>query len=304
MTSVRPDRGKLLYLPSGRIYADPTADLSSSNNRVVHVCYSVEDTGPGLSSQEMNVLFERFKQVSPKTHTQYGGSGLGLFISRELAERHGGEIGLASVVGQGSTFAFYVKCVVSEQEMAIVDTSHSSTTRLKRIPTMSSTTASTSRDSGPLSTRRPSLHKNKTTSILIVEDNIVNQKILDRQLTQLGYQTQIAGNGAEALAVLKESTWWCEPLKGAFDLSIILCDLEMPLMNGMECVRTIREWQQDELLYPDIPVVALTGNARVEQIRAAKEAGFDNVVSKPYSMQNLVSLIEWMTFKEQEGGPS
>lgn len=303
MTHERPKNGDLIYLPSGKKYADHTAGLVSENIRVVYIYYSVEDTGPGLSSQEMNVLFERFKQASPKTHTQYGGSGLGLFISRELAERHGGEIGLASAVGRGSTFAFYVKCLLSEQRSAIIDPSHSSTPMPKRTSTILSTTVPTSSDPGRSSTRKASLQKDTVTDILIVEDNVVNQKILDRQLRRLGYQTRIAGNGVEALAILKESTWWHKPMKGAFDLSIVLCDLEMPIMDGTTCVRTIREWQQHDLLSSDVPVIALTGNARAEQTRAAKEAGFDDVVSKPYSMQNLISLIEKMTFKEQESKP-
>lgn len=293
----KPRGGQLRYLPSGKKYADPTTGLSSGAGQAVYVFYSVEDTGPGLSIQEMNVLFERFKQVSPKTHTQYGGSGLGLFISRELAERHGGEIGLASVVNQGSTFAFYVKCLISEQERLEIDPANNILSTPRRKLTMkgkdiASPSASERRKSQDLH-----LFRNSTT-ILIVEDNVVNQKILDRQLKKLGFQTKIASHGEEALSVLKESTWWHEPTVECFNLSIVLCDLEMPVMDGLTCVRTIREWQQHKLLESDIPVVALTGNARMEQIRAAKEAGFDDVVSKPYSMQALVSLIERMTSKD------
>jgi PAS domain S-box-containing protein len=74
----------------------------------VYIQFAVEDTGPGLTAEEKKILFNRFAQASPKTHVQYGGSGLGLFISRELTELQGGEIGVASEAGHGSTFAFYV----------------------------------------------------------------------------------------------------------------------------------------------------------------------------------------------------
>lgn len=72
--------------------------------------FAVRDTGRGLTEQEKKLLFQRFSQASPRTHVQYGGSGLGLFISRELTELQGGEIGVSSESGKGSTFAFYVKC--------------------------------------------------------------------------------------------------------------------------------------------------------------------------------------------------
>lgn len=72
--------------------------------------FAVQDTGRGLTEEEKKLLFQRFSQASPRTHVQYGGSGLGLFISRELTELQGGEIGVSSEAGKGSTFAFYVKC--------------------------------------------------------------------------------------------------------------------------------------------------------------------------------------------------
>lgn len=297
-SSTKPIEQNLRYLSSGKKYADPTAEKSLAKDKVVYVQYSVQDTGPGLTSREMDVLFARFKQVSPKTHTQYGGSGLGLFISRELAERHGGEIGLTSVINQGSTFVFHVKCLLSDQETILTKPNNAFSSTQSSNETLVNATNGVTVDETEERLPRDVTSTRNGTTILIVEDNIVNQKILNRQLQKLGYQTRTANHGGEALSILKESTWWHQKNVDSLNISIVLCDLEMPVMDGMTCVREIRQWQRNKLLVPNVPVVALTGNARNEQIAAAKDAGFDNVLSKPYAMQALVSMIERMTLEK------
>jgi len=87
--------------------ADVFADSDAGER--VYLQFSVRDTGPGMSEQEISKLFQRFAQASPRTYKRYGGTGLGLFISRELAELHGGQIGLHSTPGEGSTFTFYIQ---------------------------------------------------------------------------------------------------------------------------------------------------------------------------------------------------
>ena len=89
---------------------DQTCGPDWGNGEEIFLEFAVQDTGRGLSPEEKKLLFQRFSQASPRTHVQYGGSGLGLFISRELTELQGGEIGVSSEAGKGSTFAFYVKC--------------------------------------------------------------------------------------------------------------------------------------------------------------------------------------------------
>ena len=89
---------------------DQTVGPDWGEGEEIYLEFAVQDTGRGLSPEELGVLFQRFQQASPRTHVQYGGSGLGLFISRELTELQGGEIGVSSESGRGSTFAFYVKC--------------------------------------------------------------------------------------------------------------------------------------------------------------------------------------------------
>jgi hypothetical protein len=94
---------------------DQTFGPDWGNEEEIFLEFAVQDTGRGLSPEELKVLFQRFQQASPRTHVQYGGSGLGLFISRELTELQGGEIGVSSESGKGSTFAFYVRCRRSKQ---------------------------------------------------------------------------------------------------------------------------------------------------------------------------------------------
>lgn len=225
----------------------------------VFVYFSVEDTGPGLTAEEMKTLFGRFKQANPRTHAQYGGSGLGLFISRELTELQGGEIGLASEPGKGSTFAFYVAA--------------------KRLGSKSNTPSLRSGEFALLPTAEPD-SPGAGITILVVEDNAINQAVLARQLRRAGFGVATADNGEQAL----------ERLQSPNDVALVLCDLEMPVMDGLTCVRRVVELR-DEGKMARVPMVAITGNARAEQVKVAREAGFDDVVCKPYSFTKLVPLI-------------
>jgi signal transduction histidine kinase len=112
------------YFPTNKARADVTAGEDWGSGEILYLRFEVRDTGCGLNESEKKNLFTRFSQASPRTHVQYGGSGLGLFISRQLTELQGGEIGVASEAGKGSTFAFYLKSRRSEAQ-------HSATLQLK-----------------------------------------------------------------------------------------------------------------------------------------------------------------------------
>jgi hypothetical protein len=101
---------RVSFFPSRSKRLDQTLGPDWGDGQEIYLEFAVQDTGRGLNAAEMKLLFQRFSQASPRTHVQYGGSGLGLFISRELTELQGGEIGVSSEAGKGSTFAFYVKC--------------------------------------------------------------------------------------------------------------------------------------------------------------------------------------------------
>jgi CheY-like chemotaxis protein len=124
--------------------------------------------------------------------------------------------------------------------------------------------------------------------VLIVEDNIVNQKVLAKQLTKSGCVTSTADNGIYALEHLKKTNL-CTP--GGIPLSIILMDWEMPEMNGLECARHIRKMQVEGTLQVQVPIIAVTANVRGEQIATAKESGMDDVVSKPFRIPELLTKM-------------
>jgi CheY-like chemotaxis protein len=185
------------------------------NEDELDLTFEVEDTGKGISEDEMGKLFNRFMQANPKTHVQYGGSGLGLFISRELVELHGGMIGAKSRPGQGSTFAFYLKVRTAQLgdiaavQKANVDSDREQVYFRRSTPTRSQNQiqirpkrASSSKIEPGLARRRGAL------SLLLVEDNVVNQQVLSRQLRRSGYTVQIANHGGEALEFLKSTKYW------------------------------------------------------------------------------------------------
>lgn len=262
--------------------------------QTVFVYYSIDDTGPGLTKHETETLFGRFRQASPRTHAQYGGSGLGLFISRELAELHGGEIGLKSEPGVGSTFAFYVQGYLPLQATSPASPRPLSSLSPKIHPATLSA-ASQSRDPTIDPTDRTTTpDDNSALTVLIVEDNVINQNVLNRQLKRAGFKTTTADHGQEALARLRDSNLRKDRSDTPSDVpsvSVVLCDLEMPVMDGMTCVKRVREMEGQGLL-AHVPMVAVTGNARYEQVQAARDAGFDDVVCKPYSIAKLVPLIK------------
>jgi len=263
-----------------------SAGADWGDGEVIFIRFDVRDTGRGLTEEESKLLFLRFSQASPRTHVQYGGSGLGLFICRHLTELQGGEIGMASEAGVGSTFAFYVRA-----------------TRSKGPPEDHQT--SISKEISGVSTNRSAINelgkqvtKIGTKYILLVEDNLVNQRVLQKQLKNLGCVVQVANHGQEALDRLVESTWSCSDNVGAdgkkSHLSVVLMDQEMPVMDGLTAIKRIRAMEAAGELYGHIPVIAVTANARSEQIQTAMDAGmvcisFFLVMSmSEYNYANLV----------------
>lgn len=142
--------------------------------------------------------------------------------------------------------------------------------------------------------------------VLIVEDNIVNQKVLSKQLRSSGCTVTVANHGQEALDILARSTFYVDHhnslLRTGLQLDIVLMDLEMPVMDGLTAVRKIREWQTEGKLVRHVPVIAVTANARSEQIAVAKEAGMDSVVTKPFRIPELLPEMERQVSKIRGGG--
>ena len=129
----------------------------------------------------------------------------------------------------------------------------------------------------------------KNLDILVVEDNLINQKVLVAQLRKVGCTVSVANDGIEALAFLETTHFRRANGRG---LSIILMDLEMPNMDGLTCVREIRKMEEEDRISKRVPVIAVTANVRDEQVSSAKRSGMDDVVSKPFRIPELLKKIE------------
>ncbi|KAH6878716.1 hypothetical protein BKA58DRAFT_355050 [Alternaria rosae] len=305
------DHPTVSYFPMRAKRTDQTCGPDWGDGEEIYLEFAVRDTGRGLTPEEKKLLFQRFSQASPRTHVQYGGSGLGLFISRELTELQGGEIGVSSEAGKGSTFAFYVKCRRSSEPQEALEV----------LPTPSmSRKVSNAKDKGKRELPAPSKiatkikdfatmpakdsvaskakPKRRELKVLIVEDNLVNQKVLQRQLHNHGIQTTVANHGGEALEALKASTFWAEPQQSPLaEISVVLMDKEMPVMDGLQCTSQIRSLEQQGKLKRHVPIIAVTANARSEQIATLLAAGMDDVVSKPFRIGELIPKIEELASK-------
>ncbi|KAG6008768.1 hypothetical protein E4U21_003966 [Claviceps maximensis] len=310
----------VLYFDTNESQRNASMDINDKNEwgtgELINIHCSVEDTGPGLAEEEMKLLFQRFQQATPRTHVQYGGSGLGLFISRILTEMQGGQIGVSSKRGIGSKFNFYIQC----RRCVDPPSNSGNLSSVKLGGKNSSTTTIVGTADASNGVKSASSSRRTLFDVLIVEDNIVNQKVLQRQLQQSGNNTFVANHGFEALQTLQTSRFWAGQEQNGTDISVILMDLEMPVMDGITCARKIRELEREGTIVAHIPIIAVTAYARPEQIESAKAAGIvrfnslsdlmiislliqaiqDDVISKPFRVTELLPKIEELVVKYDE----
>ena len=221
------------------------------NKAQVMLVFAVEDSGIGISSDALENLFQRFNQVHHGISNDYGGTGLGLEISQSLAQLMGGHIEVTSAKGVGSCFNLHLQAPLAQAPLP-------NKPRKVFQP-----------DPPPKSER---LYR-----ILVVEDNEVNRKFVDILLKRMGYLTYFAENGQVAISRLQ---------KQSFDL--VLMDLHMPVMNGIEATRAIRA-----LAHPaaKIPIIALTADVMNDAHEEALAAGVNDFVTKPVHMGRLQDMI-------------
>ncbi|KAF1996214.1 hypothetical protein P154DRAFT_566231 [Amniculicola lignicola CBS 123094] len=284
------------FIPQRTARNDACSGPEWGTGEEVYLQFDVIDTGKGLTAEEMKQLFLRFSQASAKTYSQYGGSGLGLFISRELTELHGGQIGVYSIAGQGAKFAFYIKArrhaLENDDSRGIppIEADPSA----EKVKHGASASLAYSEASALNHHQLPSdLH------ILLVEDNLINQKVTANQLRNIGCTVHVANHGVECLKFLETSAFYCNPSERENStlnaqktpLSVILLDQEMPVMGGLTCVKRIREMQKLGNLGGHVPVIGCTGNARREQVAKCLTAGMDDVITKPFRIKELMAAI-------------
>jgi signal transduction histidine kinase/CheY-like chemotaxis protein/ligand-binding sensor domain-containing protein len=224
--------------------------------------FSVTDTGIGIPAEKLETLFTPFFQVDASTTRRFGGTGLGLSIAKQLAEAMGGKIGVESQEGKGSTFWFTARFTVRTDDEA-------------RAPEMDSLTPEQESDERQVDAK-----------VLVVEDNVVNQKLAQMLLENMGYQVSISSNGREAIEALEAST---------FDL--VLMDVQMPVMDGLEATRRIRH-DSSKVRNPQVPIVAMTAFAMKYDREKCFEAGMDDYLAKPVQPDTLrQTLARWIRQK-------
>jgi len=215
--------------------------------------FAVSDTGIGIPADRIGRLFQAFTQAETSTTRLYGGTGLGLVISRRLAELHGGRMWVTSEPGRGSCFFFTIAVGRAETE-----------------------TASSRETAGP-ATFDATFALRHPARILLAEDNSVNQRVATRTLQKLGYSPAVVGHGEEALILLRHQP---------FD--VVLMDIEMPVMNGLDATRALRA----ELPADRQPVVvALTAHVISHDRERYTGAGMDDFLAKPLRLEALMDLL-------------
>ena len=235
-SKTRPSQGaaSVHYIPPGNLALDEAQKLPLvPEEEKVYLMFKVTDTGQGMTDEEMANLFQRFAQANSKTHVKYGGSGLGLFISRQLTEMQNGAIGVASRPGHGSTFEFYIEAHVPNAEAlrearaaadAVEQFMKSSRSRTRPNPSRKGPET----DAAGVEAAPVEVAAARVQGVLIVEDNLINQQIARRGLLELGYTVEVANHGLEALDKIQRSA----RAGGQFPLDLVLMDIEMPIQDG------------------------------------------------------------------------
>jgi CheY-like chemotaxis protein/HPt (histidine-containing phosphotransfer) domain-containing protein len=227
--------------------------------------FTVRDTGIGISPEQQQKLFQKFAQADASTTRRYGGTGLGLAIAKDLTELMGGEIGVNSELGVGSEFWFTVRLI---KVTHCACSAHPDFVPVTAVASVSATLP---------------MVRRKGARILVVEDNVVNQEVALGILRNLGLHADAVGDGAEAVALLKTVPY-----------DLVLMDMQMPEMDGLEATRIIRN-PQSAVLNHRVPVIAMTANAMRGDRERCLEAGMNAYVSKPVSPHALAEALNaWL----------
>ncbi|WP_020585720.1 cache domain-containing protein [Desulfobacter curvatus] len=223
--------------------------------------FSVQDTGIGMSVEQQKKLFRPFTQADGSTTRQYGGTGLGLMISKKIVQLMDGKIWVESVKDVGSTFSFTVRLGKQVEHSDKIDSSAAINER----------------------TVSQALAKIRGSRILLVEDNEINQELATELLTHNDILVETANDGLEALNMLADQN---------FDG--VLMDCQMPVMDGYEATRKIREQKK----FKDLPVIAMTANAMVGDREKALDAGMNDHIAKPIDPDEMYkTMAKWISAK-------
>jgi CheY-like chemotaxis protein len=228
--------------------------------------FSVRDSGIGIPLDKQSLLFQPFSQADSSTTREYGGTGLGLSIVRRLAEMMDGEVGVESEPGQGARFWFRIRA----ERLAAGDERRA----VERAPVVSEQESASTKDK---------------MRILVADDNLVNLKVAQAMLRKMGIEVDTAADGVAAT----------QAATAAERPDLVLMDVQMPLMDGLEATRRIRVWERAGS-HAHLPIVALTAGAFTEDFERCIAAGMDDFLAKPINHDHLQQLLgKWLGSKRR-----
>jgi PAS domain S-box-containing protein len=266
-------------------YVKVNVNLLTRDEDQLTVRFEVADSGIGLAEASRKRLFKPFSQADGSTTRKYGGTGLGLSICKHLVELMGGEIGVESQLGTGSTFWFKLPLLVSDSKEIFEEesSSDSSMAELKRSADIYPVASSLV---NRFKTYEPSFDENlfggsarNGSSILLAEDNQVLQELTVRQLHRLGVNVDVVGNGREAVSAVTKNNY-----------DLILMDCQMPEMDGFEATQEIRRAESRN--GRKNLIVALTASAMASDREHCLECGMDDYLAKPVRLRQLIEVID------------
>jgi CheY-like chemotaxis protein len=223
----------------------------------------VKDSGIGIPPEKMDSIFDKFNQVDGTSTKRHEGTGLGLAISKQLVEKMNGDISVSSVLGEGSTFSFRLPLPVSSDVIA-------SPAITEQNPEIAHKPRSASQEASQ-------------SKILVVEDSLVNQEVVKDFLEAIDCQIVIATNGQEAINFTESQEY-----------DLILMDCQMPIVDGFEATRRIRE-REKEKQCGRTPIIALTANAYESDRKKCLDVGMDDFLSKPFAPVDFEKTVtKWL----------
>ncbi len=270
------------FTDKGTVSLDVEAPEQSAEE--ITVRFAVSDTGCGIAPDRQDAVFQAFTQADGSSTRRFGGTGLGLTISSQLAQLMGGDLQLKSQLGQGSTFFLTLRFKPADKELSAVEPSWLAAPSIRNVLVAGNAIARSQSHKSAEIRELPAGPEQKR--ILLVEDNPINQRVALAILKNMSYGVVLAANGVEAVNAAG---------KQSFDL--VLMDVQMPEMDGLEATRSIRQRELETGRH--LPILALTAHAMKGDRERCLEAGMDECLTKPLRKIELLSMINSLLVKSE-----